>query len=260
MPAGLPERSFVAKLPSVATSFGSMSSIWRKRCGSQAAISSGQRVAVPGRPAIVHDASGSHEIVGLLDIKAEVRSASTSPLSHVLDFDLVEEDGWRVGPEPRWGERNCNLDVGMELVAHRCRHVRCNEFRETPCRRHVEVDPLPQCLRRQAEPRETSEQDLQICVVEADSRYLRKRLSATRTDPQVAVVHEPDREHPLVELVREPGGNPLVLAVEVVRAGSAMLDEPACAREPRGMRARRPQRPPPRGAALPDSTPPGARP
>ena len=29
-----------------------MSSIWRKRCGSQAAISSGQRVAVPGRPAL----------------------------------------------------------------------------------------------------------------------------------------------------------------------------------------------------------------
>ena len=29
-----------------------MSSIWRKRCGSQDAISSGMRVAVPGRPAL----------------------------------------------------------------------------------------------------------------------------------------------------------------------------------------------------------------
>ena len=54
MPAGLPESSFVAKFPSVATSFGSMSSICRKRWGSQAAISSGSGIAVPGRPALEH--------------------------------------------------------------------------------------------------------------------------------------------------------------------------------------------------------------
>ena len=52
MPAGLPESSFVAKLPRVATSFGSMSSIWRKRCGSQDAISSGSGSRFPARPAL----------------------------------------------------------------------------------------------------------------------------------------------------------------------------------------------------------------
>ena len=48
IPAGLPERSFVAKFPSVATSFGSISSICRKRCGSHAAISSGSGSRFPG--------------------------------------------------------------------------------------------------------------------------------------------------------------------------------------------------------------------
>ena len=48
MPAGRPESSFVAKFPRVATTFGSMSSIWRKRCGSQAAISSGSGSRFPG--------------------------------------------------------------------------------------------------------------------------------------------------------------------------------------------------------------------
>ena len=48
MPAGLPERSLVAKLPSVATSFGWISSICRKRCGSQDAISSGCGSRFPG--------------------------------------------------------------------------------------------------------------------------------------------------------------------------------------------------------------------
>ena len=52
IPAGLPERSFVAKLPSVATSVGWISSIWRKRCDSQASISSGCGSRLPGGPAL----------------------------------------------------------------------------------------------------------------------------------------------------------------------------------------------------------------
>ena len=52
IPSGLPVRSFVAKLPSVADDLGSISSIWRKRWLSQAAISVGQRVAVARRPAL----------------------------------------------------------------------------------------------------------------------------------------------------------------------------------------------------------------
>ena len=39
IPNDRPERSFVAKFPSVATTRGRTSSIWRNRCGSQAAIS-----------------------------------------------------------------------------------------------------------------------------------------------------------------------------------------------------------------------------
>ncbi len=45
---GLPESSFVAKLPSVATSRGWMISICLKRCGSQASISSGCGSRLPG--------------------------------------------------------------------------------------------------------------------------------------------------------------------------------------------------------------------
>ena len=41
MPCGEPVRSFVAKLPSVQITRGSISSIWRIRCGLQASISSG---------------------------------------------------------------------------------------------------------------------------------------------------------------------------------------------------------------------------
>src|SRR5436309_7669071 len=48
IPVGLPERSFVAKFPSVATTVGRISSSWRKRCGSQAAISSGCGSRFPG--------------------------------------------------------------------------------------------------------------------------------------------------------------------------------------------------------------------
>ena len=48
IPAGLPERSFVAKFPSVATSFGSISSSWRNRWRSQASISSGCGSRFPG--------------------------------------------------------------------------------------------------------------------------------------------------------------------------------------------------------------------
>jgi hypothetical protein len=48
IPVGLPESSFVAKLPSVATSVGRISSIWWKRCDSQASISSGCGSRFPG--------------------------------------------------------------------------------------------------------------------------------------------------------------------------------------------------------------------
>ena len=48
IPSGLPERSFVAKLPSVATTCGWISSIWRKRWLSQASISSGCGSRFPG--------------------------------------------------------------------------------------------------------------------------------------------------------------------------------------------------------------------
>ena len=49
---GLPERSLVAKLPSVATTFGWMSSTCRKRWPSQASISSGCGSRFPGGPAL----------------------------------------------------------------------------------------------------------------------------------------------------------------------------------------------------------------
>ena len=48
IPTGLPESSFVAKLPSVATTFGRISSICRKRWLSQASISSGCGSRLPG--------------------------------------------------------------------------------------------------------------------------------------------------------------------------------------------------------------------
>src|SRR5919201_3346904 len=48
MPVGLPESSFVAKLPSVATTRGQISSILRHRCPSQASISSGIGSRLPG--------------------------------------------------------------------------------------------------------------------------------------------------------------------------------------------------------------------
>jgi hypothetical protein len=48
MPVGFADRSFVAKLPSVATTVGSISSIWRKRCDSHASISSGCGSRLPG--------------------------------------------------------------------------------------------------------------------------------------------------------------------------------------------------------------------
>src|SRR5437868_10346978 len=48
IPVGLPESSLVAKLPSVATTFGSISEICRKRWPSQASISSGWGSRLPG--------------------------------------------------------------------------------------------------------------------------------------------------------------------------------------------------------------------
>ena len=54
IPSGLPERSLVAKLPSVATTFGWINSIWRKRWLSQASISSGCGSRFPGRTALEH--------------------------------------------------------------------------------------------------------------------------------------------------------------------------------------------------------------
>ena len=52
IPSCRPERSFVAKLPSVATTVGSISAIWRKRWLSHASISSGCGSRLPGRPAL----------------------------------------------------------------------------------------------------------------------------------------------------------------------------------------------------------------
>ena len=52
MPSGRPDSSFVAKLPSVQTSVGRMSEIWRKRWGSHDADLAGLGVAVAGRPAL----------------------------------------------------------------------------------------------------------------------------------------------------------------------------------------------------------------
>ena len=48
MPSGRPDSSFVAKLPSVQTSVGRMSEIWRKRWGSHDAISPGWGSRLPG--------------------------------------------------------------------------------------------------------------------------------------------------------------------------------------------------------------------
>src|SRR3954468_21869479 len=48
IPVGLPDRSFVAKLPSVATTFGRISSTCFHRCPSQAWISSGSGSRFPG--------------------------------------------------------------------------------------------------------------------------------------------------------------------------------------------------------------------
>src|SRR3954468_11447539 len=50
IPSGRPESSFVAKLPSVATTFGRISSIWRNRWPSQAAVSSGSGARWAGGP------------------------------------------------------------------------------------------------------------------------------------------------------------------------------------------------------------------
>ena len=52
IPSGRPERSFVAKLPSVATTVGSISSIWRKRCALARLDLVRLRVAVARRPAL----------------------------------------------------------------------------------------------------------------------------------------------------------------------------------------------------------------
>ena len=48
IPSARPERSAVAKLPSGATTLGRTSSSWRKRYGSQAAISAGSGSRLPG--------------------------------------------------------------------------------------------------------------------------------------------------------------------------------------------------------------------
>ena len=48
IPFGWPERSLVAKLPSVQITFGRISSTWANRWASQASISSGSGSRFPG--------------------------------------------------------------------------------------------------------------------------------------------------------------------------------------------------------------------
>ena len=81
--------SFMAKLPRVTTTVGSMSSIWAVRYGRQVAISIGPRVAVVGRPALDHvgDVAGAAvdaELLGHQPVEQLARSAHEGLALEVL--------------------------------------------------------------------------------------------------------------------------------------------------------------------------------
>jgi hypothetical protein len=77
-----------------------------------------ERVAVAGRPAIVHNPAGCHEVVGVLDIDAEERLVVAHLVGDVLDLDLVVEDHRATGPKPLRLEWHRRRNLGMQLVAH----------------------------------------------------------------------------------------------------------------------------------------------
>ena len=71
IPSGLPERSLVAKFPSVQITFGRISAIWRKRWLFARGDLLGLGVAVPGRAALEHVHDG-HVVTGEVDAGEEL--------------------------------------------------------------------------------------------------------------------------------------------------------------------------------------------
>ena len=67
IPTGSPRRSFVAKLPSVHTTRGSISSTWRSRYSRQLSISTGSGSRLPGRPAL-QDVGDEDVVAGQADL------------------------------------------------------------------------------------------------------------------------------------------------------------------------------------------------
>ena len=173
------------------------------------------RVAVAGGPAVVDDTSGRDEVVGALNIDAEERAVGAGLVGDVLDLDLVVHHRWLSAGESRRLERDRLRNIRMELVAHDRRHIGRDQLRQAARRRHVEVDAAAGGLCRQPEPQKPVEQDLEISVRERHARNLGQRLAAARTDARMAVVHEPEREHALVEPLAQPLRHDLLRTVEV---------------------------------------------
>ena len=154
---------------------------------------------------------------------------------------------------------HCNLDVGMELVAHGCRHVRCNEF----ARDAVSSPRRSRSDFRNAFAGRPSRADLGAKSAGLASSKPTVAISASGCRPPARTRRWPSSMNQIASIrslssFGEPWRDLLVLAVEVVLAGSALLARPACAREPRGCALAARQPPPPRGAALTEiATPPG---
>src|SRR5262249_20448769 len=69
--------------------------------------------------------------------------------------------------------------------------------------------------RGQAHSQECATQESTITIREALRRNFRERLT-TGTNPSMAVVQEPDGEHPRVQLIHNPAGDSFALGVKVV--------------------------------------------
>ena len=160
MPAGFPESSFVAKLPSVATTLrlDQLDLPEQVRLAGRDLLR--ERVAVPRRPAVVHDTAGRHEVVRLLDVDAEERLTARVLLGHVFDVHRVVHDAPLRCRQPLGLERDTRFDPGVQLVSHRRWDVRSDALREPLRRSHVEVEPATERLGRQPEPGETAHQHL----------------------------------------------------------------------------------------------------
>jgi hypothetical protein len=143
-----------------------------------------------------------------------------------LDVDLVVEDDHVAWAQGVFIECNRRLNLRVQLVSHARRNERRDHLRQPPGRHDVEVQPSAGGLRAQAKAHQTLEQDPPVLVGEAVCGDLAARL-ARRKSPQVAVVHEPERQHPRGELVSDPAGNDLAFAIELATQN---VQRPVCAR------------------------------